>query len=55
MINTKFKSESEIPDGPKVVAFTRNYKKIKFQGQFDLKVMVKVTCFQTHIGYLDDQ
>ena len=38
MINIQLKSEAEIPNGSKVVAFTRNckHKIFKFQGQFDL-------------------
>ena len=53
MINTKFKFESKIDHGSKVVAFTRNYT--SFKANLTLKVKVKVAKFQTHLRYLDDQ
>ena len=38
MINTHLKFQSKIPNGLKVVAFTRNYTKFySFQGQIDLE------------------
>ena len=37
MINTHLKFEAKIPNGSKVVAFTRNYTIFKFKGQFDLE------------------
>ena len=38
MINIQLKFEAENPNGLTVVAFTRNHKIFKFQGQFDLEV-----------------
>ena len=38
MVNIHLKFEAKIPNGSKVVAFTRNYTKIfKFKGQIDLE------------------
>ena len=55
MINTQLKFEDEILNGSKVVAFTRNYTKfLSFRANLTLKVKVKVTSFQTYLGYLDD-
>ena len=53
MINTQLKFEGKIDYGSKVVAFTRNYT--SFKASLNLKVKVKVTRFQTHVRYLDDQ
>ena len=53
MINTQLKFEDKIDYGSKVVAFTRNYT--SFKANLNLKVKVKVTRFQTHVRYLDDQ
>ena len=52
MINTQLKFEGKIDYGSKVVAFTRNYT---FKANLTLKVKVKVTSFQTHLRYLNDQ
>ena len=43
--------EGKIDYGSKVVAFTRNYPSVKA----NLTLKVKVTGFQTHLRYLDDQ
>ena len=53
MINIKLKFEGKIDYGSKVVAFTRNYT--SFKAHLTLKVKVKVTRFETHLRYLDDQ
>ena len=54
MINTHLKFEAKIPNGSKVVAFTRNYTKyLSLKANLTLKV--KVTSFQTRPRYLDDQ
>ena len=46
----------KLPNGSKVVAFTRNYIKfLSFKVKLTLKVKVKVTSFQTRLRYLDDQ
>ena len=37
MINTHLKFEAKIPNGSKVIAFTMNYTKFMFKGQFDLE------------------
>ena len=51
MINTQLEIEAKIPNGLKVVAFTRNYTHFfKFQGKFDLEGQG-----QTHLRPLDDQ
>ena len=56
MINKHLKFEAKIPNGSKVVAFTRNYTKfLSLKANLTLKVKVKVTSFQTCLGYLDDQ
>ena len=56
MINTQLKFEAKISNGSKVVAFTRNNTKfVSFKTNLPLKVKVKVTSFQTHLRYLDDQ
>ena len=54
MIKTEFKFEAEIPNGSKVVAFTRNYT-IFLSFKANLTLKVKVTSFQTHLRYLDDK
>ena len=51
MINTQLKFEGKIEYDSNVVAFTRNYTSYKA----NLTVKVKVTRFQTHLRYLDDQ
>ena len=48
----KVKFEAEIPNGSKVVAFTRNYKIFKFQGQLDLEGQGQVHQFSNR--YSDD-
>ena len=54
MLNTQFKFEVKIPNGSKVVIFTRNFATfLSFRANLTLKV--KVTSFQTHLIYLDDQ
>ena len=56
MINIQLKFKAEIPYGSKVVSFTRNYTKcLSFKANLTLKVKVKVTSFQSHLRYLDDQ
>ena len=56
MINTPLKFKGKIPNGSKVVAFTRNCTKFSsFKTNLTLKVKVKVTSFQTYLRYLDDQ
>ena len=46
MINTHLKFEAKIPNGSKVVAFTRHYTKFSsFKANLTLKVKVKVTSF----------
>ena len=56
MINTHLKFEAKIHNGSKVVAFTRNYTKfLSLKANLTLKINVKVTSFQTHLRYLDDQ
>ena len=56
MINTHLKFEAKIPNGSKVVAFTRNCTKfLSLKVTLTLKVKVKVISFQTHLRYLDDQ
>ena len=56
MINTQLKLKDKIPTGSKVVAFTMNCTKcLSFKANLTLKVKVKVTSFQTHLRYLDDQ
>ena len=45
------KYEGKIDYGSKVVAFKRNY--ISFKANLTMKV--KVTRFQSHLRYLDDQ
>ena len=56
MINTYLKFEAEIPNGSKVVAFTRNYTIfLSLKTNLTLKVKVKVTSFQTSLRYLDKQ
>ena len=52
MIDTHLKFEAKIPNGSKVVAFTRNYTKL-FQSQYDLEGQGHQ--FQTNLRYLDDQ
>ena len=37
MINTHLRFEAKIPNGSKVVAFTKNHTKFLFEGQFDLE------------------
>ena len=54
MISTHVKFEARIPYDSNFVAFTRNYIKfLSFKGNLTLKV--KITSFQTHLRYLDDQ
>ena len=54
MTNTQLKLEAQIPNGSKVAAFTMNCTKfLSFKANLTLKV--KVTSFQTHLRYLDDQ
>ena len=49
-----FKFEGKIDYGSKVVAFTRDYKKILHcKAYLTLKVNVKFTSFQTHLGHID--
>ena len=56
MTNKHVKFEAKIPYDSKVVAFTRNkIKFLSFKANLTLKVKVKVTSFQTHLRYLDDQ
>ena len=56
MFNTHVKFEAKIPNGSKVVGFTRNYtKSLSLKANLTLKVKVKVTSFQTRLRYLDDQ
>ena len=56
MINTHLKFEAKIPNGSKVVAFTRNYtESLSLKANLTLKVKVKVTSFQTSLRYSDDQ
>ena len=56
MINTQLKFEAEIPNGSKVVAFTKNYIKfLSLKTNLTLKFKVKVTSFLTHLRYLNDQ
>ena len=56
MINTELKFEAKIPNGSKVVAFTRNYTKfLSLKANLTLKVKIKITSFQTRLRYLDDQ
>ena len=52
MINTQLRFEAKIPNGSKVVAFTRNYT--NFEANLTLKVKGKVTSFRTHLRYLND-
>ena len=51
--NAQLKFEGKIDYGSEVVAFTRNYT--SFKANLTLKVKIKVTRFQTHLRYLDDQ
>ena len=54
MINTYLQFEGKIHYGSKIIAVTRNYT--KFLGfKVNLTFKVKVTSFQTHPRYLDDQ
>ena len=56
MANTHLKFEAKIPNGSKVVAFTRKYTKfLNLKANLTLKVKVKITSVQTHLRYLDDQ
>ena len=56
MINTELKFEAKIPNGSKVVAFTRNYTKfLSLKANLTLKVKIKITSFQTRLRYLVDQ
>ena len=52
MIKTQLKFEGKIHYSSKLVAFTRNHT--SFKSNLTLKVKVKVTSFQTHPRYLDD-
>ena len=50
MINTQLKLEAKIPNGSKVVAFTRNYTKfVSIKANMTFKV--KVTNFQKQPSY----
>ena len=56
MINTHLKFEAKIPNGSKVVTFTRNYTKfLSLKANLTLKIKVKVTSFRTRPGPLCDK
>ena len=55
MINTQHKFEAKIPNGSKVVTFTRNHTKfLSFKANLTLNIKVKVTSFQSEIFMLEN-